>query len=225
MPDKPDKLAVVAYDRIKRGILSLEYQPGTVLQERALAGELNMSRTPVREAVQRLAQQGWLKISARKCLNVREVNFDEMRQTFQARSLLELAVLEMLFTCGRTAEAAEQMKRLDGKMSQLEGQLFQFIVTDQMFHAVPFHVVGNKPLLRFWQTVSDEMIWYGMLAMTPFRYSDVLAEHGKVVEALRLGKVRLSRQSLQEHLNITEQMLVTNDVGGEDRGGCHELEV
>ena len=60
------RLAFDVYKKIKEGILSLAYPPGATLQERQIAEQFGVSRTPVREAIQCLAEEGWLVISARR---------------------------------------------------------------------------------------------------------------------------------------------------------------
>ena len=53
-------LSAQVYEKIKGGIISLKYPPGSVLKERELSESLGVSRTPVREAIQRLSQEFWL---------------------------------------------------------------------------------------------------------------------------------------------------------------------
>ncbi len=205
---RKENLAAGIYERIKKGILSLEFPPGSTLQERTLAEEIGVSRTPVREAVHRLAQEGWLLVNARKSVQVRSVTTADMREVFQARRLLELNALDHLISSGLYGESGRNMEHMLSVMKGSRGNLFSFISADQSFHSLLFPAAGNSRLRGFWNSVSEEMIWLGMLAMNEQRYDDVLAEHGKIVEAVVSGKKRAAKETLRNHLDNTEGILL-----------------
>lgn len=115
---RKDNLASGVYERVKRGILSLEFPPGFLLQERNLAEELGVSRTPVREAVHRLSQEGWLQVNARKNIQVRPVSPSDLREVFQARRILERDALELLLSTGLAREAGRKMAAMATVMNE-----------------------------------------------------------------------------------------------------------
>jgi DNA-binding GntR family transcriptional regulator len=203
-----DNLASGVYERIKKGILSLEFPPEFILQERNLAEELGVSRTPVREAVHRLSQEGWLRVNARRNIQVRPVSVSDLREVFQARRILERDALELLLSTGLAREAGRKMAAMAAVMNDSRGSLFSFITADQSFHSVLFLVLGNSVLRKFWNAVSEEMIWLGMQAMNEKRYDDVLEEHGKILGAVEEGKKRAAREALLDHLEKTEDILL-----------------
>ena len=205
---KRGNLASGAYEQIKRRILSLEYLPGSILQERGLAEELGISRTPVREAIHRLSQEGWVKINSRKNIRVRYVSAADLHEVFQARRILEREAMDLLIDDGSGREAVPMMSSVLSEMNNSRGSLFSFITADQSFHSILFQVVGNSLLQRFWNTASEEMIWLGMLAMNEKRYDDVLSEHGKIMDAVKNGRKRAAREALLEHLDKTEDILL-----------------
>lgn len=208
IPVKKENLAAGIYEKIKKGILSLEFPPGSTLQERSLAEELGVSRTPVREAVHRLAQEGWLLVNSRKSIQVRSVAAADMREVFQARRLLELNALNILISAGFSKKSGRCMEHMLSVMKESRGTLFSFISADQSFHSLLFSAAGNSRLRGFWNSVSEEMIWLGMLAMNEKRYDDVLAEHGKIAEAIINGKKRAAKEALLDHLDNTEGILL-----------------
>ena len=205
---KKDNLASGVYERIKKGILSLEFPPEFILQERNLAEELGVSRTPVREAVHRLSQEGWLRVNARRNIQVRPVSVSDLREVFQARRILERDALELLLSTGLAREAGRKMAAMAAVMNDSRGSLFSYITADQSFHSVLFLVLGNSVLRKFWNAVSEEMIWLGMQAMNEKRYDDVLEEHGKILGAVEEGKKRAAREALLDHLEKTEDILL-----------------
>ncbi|NLL37639.1 MAG: GntR family transcriptional regulator [Fretibacterium sp.] len=204
-----DNLASGVYREVKRRILSLEYPPGLILQERALAADYGVSRTPVREAVQRLAQEGWLEIHARRNIRVRTPSAEKLRKLFLARYLLERDALELLFAGNLQKKAGARMRLLLQRMDESCSSLFSFISFDQDFHAVPFMMLGNDYLKSFWGSVSEDMIWFGMMAMCAERYDDVLHEHFQVIEALEEESFERALSVLLNHLDVTEGILDT----------------
>ena len=82
------------YAAIKKDILQGHYAPGDILNERRLSEELGISRTPVREALQMLEQDGWLKMETYKGAVVREFDPHYMRNLSRIRTALEVCALE-----------------------------------------------------------------------------------------------------------------------------------
>lgn len=205
---RKENLASGIYGRIKKGILSLEFPPGSFLQERSLADELGVSRTPVREAIHCLSQEGWVVVNSRRNIQVRSVSVADLRDVFLARRLLERDALELLLSMDLCRQAGRRMSELLALMAESRGDLYDFISTDRSFHSVPFQVLANSRLLKFWNSVSEEVAWLGMLAMDGNRFAEVLGEHGRIVEALTAGRRKGARDALLDHLAVTEGVLM-----------------
>ncbi len=201
-------LAYGVLSRLKEEILSLGYPPGAILQERVLAQKYSVSRTPVREALQCLAQEGWVKINARRNIQVRRASWEDMRSLFAARRALEIDAVEQLISAGINNKLTLQLKGAIERMGAAKGDLFSFITQDQEFHTLFFYALNNRYMEKFWYSVSEDMIWFGMMAMDSERYDAVLAEHRKIVSALESGCKKQIRQSVVEHLDITEKTLM-----------------
>ena len=82
-------LAEQAYDELERRLVTLELSPGMFLQEKELAADLGLGRTPVREAIQRLAGQGLLKIYPRKGILVEPLRAESLARVLEARRVME----------------------------------------------------------------------------------------------------------------------------------------
>lgn len=205
---KDDCLASGVYARIKTDILSLVHPPGAILQERQLAEKFNVSRTPVREAIQRLSQEGWLTVNARRNIQVRDASTLNLRKLFLARRVLEDDAVDLAFAGGLDGTVVRRMRDLANAMHKARDDLFTFITTDQSFHSTFFAVSGNEYLQKFWRCVSEDMIWFGMLAMDEQRYDDVLDEHGAIVGALEKGRKSAVKAAIRAHLDSTESILI-----------------
>jgi DNA-binding GntR family transcriptional regulator len=97
---KEKSLSEVAYEHIKLKVLELVYFPGMYLNEESLAKELGMSRMPIRTAVQRLADEGWLIVCFRKQLRVSDITSKDILELYEIRELLEMMAINRIFAEG-----------------------------------------------------------------------------------------------------------------------------
>ena len=105
MAEKSPSLATQAYHTIKENILNLTYPPGMVLTEAMLTKELEMSRSPVRTAIQMLQVEGLIVSDYYKSMTVKEITDKDINEIYQLRELLEGAAFRQIFTSGRYEES------------------------------------------------------------------------------------------------------------------------
>lgn len=87
-------LKTLAYNSIKSKIITCEYAPGTFLNEEALTEELNISRTPIRDALSRLEQEGLIEIKAKKGITVTPLTMKDINMIFEIRCMYEPYILK-----------------------------------------------------------------------------------------------------------------------------------
>ena len=124
------------YAAIKKDILQGHYAPGDILNERRLSEELGISRTPVREALQMLEQDGWLKMETYKGAVVREFDPHYMRNLSRIRTALEVCALEEAVS-NITEKDLEELARIQDmqKKTREKFDVKSFITWDQQFHS------------------------------------------------------------------------------------------
>ena len=83
------------YDILKERLVNCFYQPGTFLNEMQLAEELGLSRTPIREAINRLESEGFVQVMPKKGIYVTDIRLSDVLQIFQARIEIEPVALRM----------------------------------------------------------------------------------------------------------------------------------
>ncbi len=120
MDQKKTGLAARAYDRVEEAIVTLELPPGTVFSEIELSERIGIGRTPLREALQRLAQDGLIRVMPRRGMVVTEVNITEYLTVLETRRVLDRLIASKaarraqpqqraeLETCAREIDAAAQ---------------------------------------------------------------------------------------------------------------------
>ena len=82
-----------AYEMIREKIVNCELAPGSVLNESELIEEIGASRTPIREALNKLEQENLVTIIPKKCIIVRGITIDDIAEVFDARAVIEPQVL------------------------------------------------------------------------------------------------------------------------------------
>ena len=200
--DKEKTLAVTAYEKLIRMVVSLEIRPGALLQERHLAEMLNMSRTPLREALTRLCHEKWITINARRNIVVRPVNATTIREVFEVREMLELGD-------DATHAAFVNMSLVHDIMTNMHINNFDYILTNQKFHAYLGTIDRNSLICGLWERMNLENVRLAVLALelTPQRREVAHDEHRAILEALLRRDDTVARKNLLAHLRVIRRNL------------------
>src|SRR5579872_388405 len=108
-------LADRAYDALKSSLQSGDFPPGMFLSERQLAARLGMSKTPLKSALVRLEQEGYLRISPQQGIVVREPSIQEVSDLFDLREAIETFAVRRLAGHVRPADAERLRDNLKGQ--------------------------------------------------------------------------------------------------------------
>lgn len=217
---KNEKLSTQVYKKIKNNLLYLKILPGGVLQEREIANIFSVSRTPIREAVQRLAVEGWVKINSGRGIVVKSINKKDVREIFQLRRIIEPMILDIIIE-KRLADLAfiEKLQNILNAMNSVKKDRAKFIYLDLKFHATIIHKINNDKLNQIWEQLGDEIIRLGMVAMQKTgRFINVIKEHQKIIDALVDMKKQEAKISSLEHINITEDIITKSIFKEGDKG-------
>ena len=151
-------LKQVAYETLKRKIITCEILPGSLLTEDMLCEELNASRTPVRDAVSRLEQENLVSIMPKKGIRVNRVSMNNIRELFEVRCLLEPAAV-LKYGNRITDEVYARYTRQFLRKNLSSDELYR---VDDEFHQMFITASDN----RYFRTV------YAMIADQVQRYRD-----------------------------------------------------
>lgn len=182
-------LSVDVYTRLSERILKWEYPPGHRLTEEELCEEFSVSRSPVREALGMLCERGLVEKKARQGYSVRRLDLAEVKELYDVRLILELAVIGRL--CDGTASAdpatldflAARWKALITGLPELAPDA---ACEDEDFHRALADMSGNRTLARMLADI-DRRIHFVRLAdiTNTDRLRRTCADHLEIVEALR----------------------------------------
>lgn len=191
---------------IKRGIL----EPGERLMEVQLAEELGISRTPVREAIRKLEQEGYVIMMPRRGTYVSSVSVKDIKEIFEIRSALETLSAE-LATMRIEPEELEKLRTL---LSEIEGHIQRkdidkIVATDIEFHGLLYQVSRNERLVAIISNLMEQLARFRTLSMSyPGRLQETLAEHREMVEAIAAGDVDAARDAAERHMQQAEETLL-----------------
>ena len=200
--EHPQQLAQLAYKALKDCILTGHLKPGDIVYEMALAKELSISRTPVREALLELSSQGLVEILPRKGIRIKYFTEQDVHEVCEIRELIELAIVEGVARKG----AGRSLKRLEAVMEQQQyamenGDMVKFLDADRLFHLALTGLTDNRRLRKILENLGDLIHVMGKEGLTrEGRAEEVLVEHMKVVDCIRKGKISETKEALHLHL-------------------------
>jgi DNA-binding GntR family transcriptional regulator len=198
-----------AYTLLRQGILAGRIPVSTVLDTTKVAHELRMSRTPVREALQQLLQEGLVERGQRRQMVVRRIPAEQRREIFLMRDALERAVVR------RAAEAVSE-DDLDDLRALLyrqrraseAGDDERFIELDERFH-LRLAEAANLPTFR--KVLAELRAFIRLIGIAaiaqPGRMDQVTAEHEAILDAVENGDPDLAATAMRDHLTATEEVL------------------
>jgi DNA-binding GntR family transcriptional regulator len=160
-------LAEQAYDALEAQLVSLRWKPGTAVQEKDLAEAVGIGRTPVREAVQKLAAHGLLQVMPRKGLVIAPLQRSELRQVIEVRRVLE-RLLVVKAADRASSDQRQALALLATQFSRGEIALERFMHLDRLLDKLlaeacenPYMVSALAPLhahcRRLWILQREEM--------------------------------------------------------------------
>lgn len=208
---QPVLLKDQAYHAIKKGILKEIFKPGHFLSEKQLIDYLGMSKTPIKSAVDRLEAEGFLAVSPKQGILVKELSLEKVANLFDLRMALEMFVAEQL--SGTLTEA--QCVRIDVNLAQqLEharaGDDEQFTYADAEFHMLLCEFSGNEEIVQVMRNNQDHLHRFALrvLKRVPNRMEQAYRDHQQMVEAMKQGRAEETVRLVREHLQFGKGTLL-----------------
>jgi DNA-binding GntR family transcriptional regulator len=195
-------LAEQVYTQLKAQLHDFQLVPGDRFSEAELGARLGVSRTPVREALFRLRNEGFLDLESKSGWFVRPIDFGRLEQLYDLRVLLELASVARL--CARS-EAVPQLDALKAiwlvPAAERLADAREVGALDEQFHASLVRAVGNDEIARVHWDVTERIRIVRRLDFTrPDRIDATYTEHGKILRAVIQRKADQAQLLLKTHI-------------------------
>jgi DNA-binding GntR family transcriptional regulator len=212
MLNAPNKrLAHQAYEQLLDLILTGGVKPGELVNERRLAAALNMSRTPVRDALLMLEGEGLLLRQGNRGLQVKQMRIDDYMDALQVRLLLEPAVARMAAGNIPAERIAGLRKQLDGLVALDGAQPADRSVVrnvDEELHGMISEAAENQQLASIILMLRRQTRMFDLRSM-PERLADTCREHLAILDALERGKGDLAAEAMATHLNRVRESIIS----------------
>ncbi|EOM74858.1 GntR family transcriptional regulator [Rhodococcus rhodnii] len=205
-PIDAPQTAVLIANQLREKVLDGSFGPGEQLSEASLAGQLEVSRGPVREALQRLSQEGLLVSHRNRGVFVVELSADDVAEIYAARDAVETAAAQTVFGFPKTrkrAAVATLSKIVDGMPALIaSGDWARVAKQDLAFHQALVDATGNSRLVRIYSTLAAESRMCMVHLANAYNRPHVLAdEHRHLVDLLDSGALPELEAAIHEHMD------------------------
>ena len=204
----------VVFNTLRQAILKGELKPGERLLEIALAERLGVSRTPVREAMRKLEQEGLVVMIPRRGAQVASITEKDLNDVLEVRIALENVAIEKackLITeeeLGRLWVAAKEFEK-----TKAEGNLAE---ADVAFHEIIYQASDNKRLNQVLNNLREQMYRYRVEYLKEEQTRNLLvSEHEELVKAIREGDVQKAQDISFHHLE-NQRMAIIRTIRAEN---------
>jgi DNA-binding GntR family transcriptional regulator len=199
-------LTELTYRSIKDQLLDGTLREGMRLTEELLATQLGISKSPVREALNRLEAEGLVCIESRRGAYVREFSSKEVSDLYDLREMLELhAVGSAKVTPTLLREMAESIERT--KTYLVTRDKVKHVEEDLRFHGLIAEASGNPEFFRVFDNVQQKSL------LCRFKSYDLSGSgspvgHGNILAALEKGDRQTAQAAMQEHIRVVKLCLL-----------------
>ena len=202
----------VVFNTLREAILKGDLKPGERLMELQLAAQLGVSRTPIREAIRMLEQEGLAVTVPRKGAEVAKMTLKGMEDVLEIREALDILACQL--ACVRITE--EQLALLEEKKKAFEaslksGNVREIAETDVAFHDVIYDATGNPKLVNMLNNLREQIYRYRVEYLKKEEnYPRLIKEHNEIYTSLVNRSKEDATASIREH--VINQAIAVKEV-------------
>jgi DNA-binding GntR family transcriptional regulator len=205
---RPNLVRNEVYEHLKLEILTGQLEAGAKLAEIPLAQRLNVSRTPVREAVQRLAQDGLVEVEANKGARVRGISADEVRDVYAVREVLD-GLAAKLAAQHRTAN---DLKSIRSALTRLENapkrDYAAQIAADLEFHNAVAFASQNAALESTLRAILESVARVKLLTREYNQSEGTRDAHHAIFAAIERQDASAAESAARSHVRDFQKMIL-----------------
>ena len=193
-------------DLLRARILALDLAPGTPLSRTELAEQYGVSQTPVRDALQKLEQEGLVFVYPQSRTEVTKIDLGQARETQFLRMSLELEITRQLALSRERAfvPVAARILRQQKEALELDADFERFASLDRQFHETLFAAAGVLGLWSLIQERSGHLDRLRALNLpNPGKAATILDAHREILDAVAAGEVAAAQAAVRAHLSGT----------------------
>lgn len=197
-----DSVADRVYDQVKAMVVSYEFKPGERLNEGDIAKRLGVSRTPLREALNRLNTEGFLRSAPYKGFFCRELDAHEIFDLYELRKSLEISSVKLAISRATDDDIHALMSFLDATGPDPgERTAVEQVELDEVFHERLMAMSNNAEMLRILRNVNARIRFVRWIDMDRINRSNTQAEHRAVLVGLKERDEQSCVAILEKHID------------------------
>jgi DNA-binding GntR family transcriptional regulator len=211
-----DQVYAIIWDQI----ISHRLRPGDKISDLRLSEELGVSRTPIREALHRLAQEGIVRTQSRRGFFVTSFSSQDVGEVYDIRTALEVLVVRLALPSLADAELDEAQRILEESHQQIvgrvEGAEERWLTIDRAFHGTLAQRAGNRrleALLNSLQTQIGVFQVYGIHS-SPLRLLSI-DHHRAILAALKARDSAAAEHAMEHHIQEVKEWVLAEFVSRE----------
>lgn len=202
MAEESDSVVDRVYEELKAMAVSYAFRPGERINEGRIATRLGVSRTPLREALNRLKTEGFLRFEPGRGFFCRELDPREIFQLYELRKAIETAAVPLAVARAEEAEIAALARFLDETGPSRDGaSVAELTALDETFHHRLMALARNDEMLRVLDNVNARIRFVRWIDMGSDTRPTTQGEHRAVVAALAARDVAAALAVLERHID------------------------
>lgn len=204
-------LVETAYREVKGSILACDLAPDAIVDEAAIARSLGSSKTPVRQALNRLAAEGFIRILPQRGTLVNRISLADIQQVFFIRQLLEPEASELAARRATPAQV-KLLKRLDEEFESSD-ELNPDLDKHTEFHVAVAAVAGVPRMTKIIAELQEQMQWFMAVRASEGGAMPPRHHHRELVGAIATRNVAQARRITEDSLRQSREELLRGVVG------------
>ena len=187
---------------LKHNIMRLDMLPGEVINEKDIAAQLQLSRTPVREAILELSKERLVDVFPQKATKVSLMDAKIVEQGRFVRSTIEIAVLEKVCkNCGQLCMHKLEENLAQQKQYVEDNDLLGFFISDNEFHQLLFKAADLDTVYEVFSTYVPHFARERMLRLKMFDTTELFHDHMTIINAIKEHDMRTAQLAMRRHID------------------------
>ena len=202
----------IVFKTLREAIITGELKSGERLMEIKLANEMGVSRTPVREAIKKLEQEGLVYLTARKGAVVAPINSKDLKDVMAVRKVLESLACQL--ACSNTTEEdlAELDQMNDSIRKAIDAEDDEKIARlDTAFHDQICELSGNTQLVNILKYLKEHVFRYRLEYISSLKNKNLIVEeHEKIIQDMYNKNEKAVRRDIEHHIEMQEKYILNS---------------
>jgi DNA-binding GntR family transcriptional regulator len=224
IPPNPKTLAGKVYESVRDAIILGDLVPGSLQSVQKLASYLKVSRTPVREALLKLADQGMVRFERNRGARILQTTMHDLEQIFSLRLLLEVPATYRATQRIGAVELRQLRSALDAFRRAIhQASTREHLELDARFHRIIMRASCNRRLADFIDSLRDLQMMRGLTAAPRTRdLTEICDDHQRICDQIVKRDPMGAAMAMREHLAVSSRLIIAQETG--DLGDVEKFE-